>query len=61
MVSAAGGEPLTEAKETSAMSNTRSVPAYQYPSLSISYLKIAVLELLSTRSSASNIATAVAD
>jgi len=31
MVSAAGGEPLTEARETSAMSNTRSVPACRYP------------------------------
>jgi len=28
MVSATGGEPLAEARETSAMSNTRSVPAY---------------------------------
>jgi hypothetical protein len=30
MVSAAGGKPLTEARETSAMSNTRSVPACEY-------------------------------
>jgi hypothetical protein len=30
LVSAVGGEPLTEARETSAMSNTRSVPAYEY-------------------------------
>jgi hypothetical protein len=34
-VSAAGGKPLTEAGETSAMSNTWSVPACEYPAKSI--------------------------
>jgi len=40
MVSAAGGAPQTEARETSAMSNTRSVPACRLPFLSSVCVKL---------------------
>jgi hypothetical protein len=60
MVSAVGDKPLTEARETSAMSNTRSVPAKRTSFKSNSYVNIVAFSRIKTRGPASNIATAVA-